>query len=343
MFLNKKNINKLFIITFYFSYGLPSSALASSICYTEEFYPNIVSIREGKHGLEFVAAGINRDKKNKSAPVIALTNDDSWDSRSWKLIGDEKCTEDTCMEIKQQCQFDIPKITLSVHEALKVRSFRYIPHSIDQTISSCVKHNDDIYFGISFYAGEGVSGVGGIGKYNVKTKNVEVRRPQILSDFSVTHIAFDGKLLWIATANEFECSGTPPAIGLIWYDWDKNIVQDSKDIGLGICGFVVHDIHITNKSAWVATDLGLSQTYRTNEDYNYGWEGGFRHYIPQINTKEVMKNIQCYELYADFLNNLPRDDDNYLYGMTYDQIFNNAAKFNPRALKSYVDSIKKDK
>ena len=343
MLFYKKHINIFFIITIYFSYAFLNSALAASTCYTEEFYPNITTIREGKLGLEFIAAGVNRDKSNNTAQVIRLTNDDTWDSRIWEKIEDEKCSGYGCLETNQRCHFNIPAVSLSVHEAMNLRSFKYIPESIDQTIAACVKNNDDIYFGISFYAGEGVSGVGGIGKYNIKSKNIEIRRPPILSNSSVTHMDFDGKLLWIATANHFECSGTPPAIGLIRYDWDNNIIQEFDDIGSGLCGFVVHDIHITDKSAWVATDLGLSQTYRTNGDYNYGWEIGWRHYIPQKNTKEVMKQVWCHDLYADLLNNIPGTDENDPTSSPYDQTFKNVAKFKPGDLKNYVDSIKKDK
>ena len=265
-----------------------NDAIAASVCYSEEKYPNITEIRQGKDGLEFVAGGVNIGEDNKSAPVITLTNDTAWDARTWAVTDTVKCASYGCLDTYKQCNLDVPAITLSVHDALNLRSFRYIPESIDQTISACVKDGENVYFGISFYAGEGVSGVGGVGRYNTESRDVEIRRLPILRDSSVTHIAFDGKLLWVATAHHYECSGTPPAVGLIRYDWEKNIIQNFQDVGAGLCGFVIHDIHITNKSAWVATDLGLSQADRTNKDYNYGWETGWRNYIPQIKEKQAL-------------------------------------------------------
>lgn len=322
--------------------GFISNPFSATTCYTEERYPNIVDIRQGKSGLEFVVAGKNRDEKNNTAPVLTLIKDIAWDDRTWVKTGEVKCSSDTCYEIKHKCEHAIPEIKLSLQEALKIRSFRYIPESIDQSVGACVKNGDDLYFGLSFYAGEGVSGVGGVGRYNQATKKLEVRRLPALADYSVSSIAFDGKLLWIGTANNHECSGTPPANRLIWYDWDNNIIQTSEDMG-SICGFLIHDIHFTEKSVWIATDLGLSEINRSGDDYRYGWERGFRHYIPQVNAKELMKWTHCDALYTDFLNNTPLDYSNFVDGQTYDQIFFNATKFNPGFLKRYIKSLQEAK
>ena len=322
--------------------GFISNPFSATTCYTEERYPNIVDIREGKSGLEFVVAGKNRDRKNNTAPVLTLIKDVAWNDRTWVKTGEVKCKDDTCYEIKHKCEHAIPEIKLSLQDALKSRSFRYIPDSINQSVGACVKNNDDIYFGISFYAGEGESGVGGIGKYNTVTKKLEVRRLSALVDYSVSSIAFDGRLLWIGTSHNHECEGTPPANRLIWYDWDNNIIQTSEDMG-SICGFLIHDIHFTEKSVWIATDLGLSEINRSDKDYRYGWEYGFRNYIPQANEKEVMKWTSCDALYTDFLNNTPIDYNNFVDGQTYDQILYNAAKFNPGFFKRYIKTLKKTK
>lgn len=313
---------------------------ASSICYTEENFPNIVKINKGNNGLEFVAGGVNKNKTNGDAPRITLVSDKSWDSRTWEITGHEECKYSDCLKKQPGCATRIPKINLTIEEALNLRSFKYIPVEIEQRTDACTVHKDTIYFGISFYSGEGVSGVGGIGSYNIKTQKIEIRRLPILRDSSVTHIAFDGKLLWIATANNYECEGTPPANGLIRYDWDKNIVQPFEDINTGFCGFVIHDIYIDNKSVWVATDLGVSQADRTAQEHNYGWENGWRHYIPQTNKNEPMKQVGCNDLYTGLLKDLPRND-NITGGSSYQQLFMNLAKFKPYLLEKYVSELNK--
>lgn len=333
--------NKLSALLYLIFVIFVNDVFAASSCYDEEKYPNIIQIIEGENGLEFVAAGINNNKNSKNLPIIKLTNDTSWDTRTWKLNKKGICKTYKCLN-KPKCNINIPSIKLSIDEALNFRSFRYVPGSIDQTISACTQNGDDIYFGISFYAGEGTSGVGGIGLYNIKTKDVEIRRLPIISGSSVTNIAFDGKVLWISTAHHYECSGTPPADGLILYNWDKKIIQDFEDINNGLCGFVIHDIHITNESIWIASDLGLSQTYRTKQSDGFDWEGGWRHYIPQVDKKEVMKKVWCKDLYSDLLNSLP-NNDNPTGPSSYDQLFENMAEFKSYELMKYVDSITKDK
>ena len=337
MLINKKPtllLNAMFIF-------FVNNVIAASSCYTEDNYPNIAQIRDGKQGLEFIAVGLNNNKNSKTLPIITLTKDTSWDTRTWKLNKEGICKTYKCLN-KSKCNINIPSIKLSIDEALNFRSFRYVPGSINQTISACTQNGDDVYFGISFYSGEGTSGVGGIGRYNIKTKDVEIRRLPIISGSSVTNIAFDGKVLWISTAHHYECSGTPPADGLILYNWDKKIIQDFEDINNGLCGFVIHDIHITSESVWIASDLGLSQAYRTKKSDGFDWEGGWRHYIPQVNKKEVMKKVRCKDLYSRLLKKLPHDD-NPTGPSSYNQLFENMARFKKYELMMYVDSITKAK
>ena len=329
------------------SFFLPiTNGMASTICYNEDAYPNVTEIRNGESGIEFVVAGINMNHDSDSAAVITLTNDTEWDQRTWAVTDAVQCETYRCIKEYTKCTEDIPEIMLSVDDARKLRSFSYIPKKIDQNISACVVDGENRYFGISFYAGEGSTGVGGIGRYNTKTEEVEVRRLPILRDSSVTHIAFDGKLLWIATAHHYECTGTPPAVGLIRYDWEKGTIHQLGGVRFGIsrsgiCGFVVHDIYITDESAWIATDLGLSQTDRSDDEFevedNYGWSLGWRHYVPRIGENEVMQWTNCADLYDDLLNNLPRDD-NPTGQSSYDQLFKNLAKFNPHHLMKHFDS-----
>ena len=118
-----------------------NNVAASSTCYAENKYPNITSIRQGSNGLEFTAAWRNFDYKNRMAPVITLTNDSAWDKREWKVTGNEKCKTYDCIKANK-CNVNIPEIKLGIKQALNLRSFRYIPESIEQTISTCVKDAD---------------------------------------------------------------------------------------------------------------------------------------------------------------------------------------------------------
>ncbi len=70
---------------------------------------------------------------------------------------------------------------------------------LEQEIGPCVEGDAAVWFGIEFYEGEGMSGVGGVGRFGTLAGRVDVRRPVPLRDSSVNVLANDGRTLWIGT------------------------------------------------------------------------------------------------------------------------------------------------
>ncbi len=96
--------------------------------------------------------------------------------------------------------------------------------SLEQSIGACHQTGNVIWFGISFYEGEGSVAVGGIGRYDLKTKQLKIRRPKELRDVSVNHLAYDGKTVWLTTHLSSEYGYYPALGGLISYDWEDRIL-----------------------------------------------------------------------------------------------------------------------
>ena len=166
-------------------------------------------------------------------------------------------------------------------------------------VYSCSITNSAVWFGINFYESEGVYGNGGLGLYNRKTNIVEVRRIPALEEIPIHKVVWDGKYIWAATTHNYECTGHPPALGLIKYDWDKNILQTYKATNTGPCGFIIYDLLWSQESLWVATDVGISR-WDSKQDK-------WMHYLPDTKPPYVVKESSCDVFYETILNDLSKD------------------------------------
>lgn len=292
---------------------LTFESMAASTCYSRWHYPSVFVLGLNEHHLPRLAlVGKHADIKTRSIPFLEQT------PRGWKETTDESCKPFwSCLHHAKKCHVAIPDIKASVEEVMRYRAMSYKPDEVEQKISACTQHGDDVYFGISFYEGEGTTGVGGIGKYNVKTKQVEVRRLSPLLDTSVIALAYDGEDLWISAASHYECEGDVPDVPLMKYNWDRNLQADRYEI-YGQCGFNVYDIVYDNNTLYIGSDMGLSVASRQKVDYGGNdselrWTG-FRHYIPDLENPEKMVQVQCRELYENLLNTVPRFEKEQLVG-----------------------------
>lgn len=82
---------------------------------------------------------------------------------------------------------------------------------------------DMIWFGLTFYDGEGYSGVGGIGTFDLKTQSYEVIYIPALKDFSVSAILVEGDEVWLGLYGQPEAE--PYGAGIVLYDVKSKIVQ----------------------------------------------------------------------------------------------------------------------
>lgn len=243
-------------------------------------------------------------------------------------------SEDACAE-------SIPPIDLSAEELFRFRPSlldtslpKWTPIPIAQQIGACHRSDDVIWFGISFYEGEGATGVGGVGRYDLQTKQMEIRRPVKLRGVSVNHILAEGSRLWAGTTARGECVGQPATEGLVIYDWEAD---RTLDLGQheGMCGFVVHGLERIGDDVWVASDLGLSVGRKPmHPATSRRWE----HFVPRPNANVPAQSVACHEIYRDLLDRLPYEgDESIAVGTSFYRIFfRSLMEFHPAFVEQYV-------
>jgi len=196
--------------------------------------------------------------------------------------------------------------------------------------SSCDVRENFTWFGINFYAAEGFYGYGGLGRYDTKTKLVEVRRIRELYNTQIDKVVWDGKYLWAATANRHECSGQPPALGLVRYEWNNDVFETYEGSITGPCGFIIHDLLWAKNSLWVATDVGMSRWNSATDSWT--------HYMPERDSgsDEIVRTGNCNDFYTEILDKLPKDESWWGASRSYYEVFYKyLERFRPDFIKSY--------
>lgn len=204
------------------------------------------------------------------------------------------------------CEADLPRIDLSREDLVRMRpeledqvmSPRFERESIEQRPVSCQRDGAFVYFGLAFYGGEGSVGVGGIGRMDLASKAVDVRRPHALRGVSIRKLLKSGDTIWLATEESTE--GTRgPAVGLARYDWDEDRLETFQGSHEGPCGLWVNDLLLHGGELWVATELGLSR-------YSLG-SRRWRHFVPVGHPAQELRETTCDRLYAEVAARLPDD------------------------------------
>jgi hypothetical protein len=304
------------------------AAWAGSVCYDEAFYPSVVRLDQTPAGLRAMLGGKAGDQALPPKRLPALKYDEV---RGWTLEGPFECKEpDGCDRRSTRPGASVPAIALSKPEAVALRPELKEAEEIAQEIGAWTEHGGTIWFGVSFYEGEGTNGVGGIGRHDPKTGVTTLRRPKVIRDSSIDHIAHDGQWLWLATTGLHECTGRPPTHGLARYDWSADRLETFEGRDDGPCGFVVHDLALGPKYLWVATDLGLSRWDRRGQR----WE----HFVPDVATNPPMRAMTCEALYTSLLRTLPRVTVDI--GSYYSQLFKPLKRFRPHFLGAYVAALR---
>ena len=199
-------------------------------------------------------------------------------------------------------------------------------NGVDQKYGACTVRDGNTWFGISYYRGEGSTGIGGIGRYDPKTRKLELRRPKVLRESSIFHLLHDGDYLWLGTAGEYECEGTPPTLGLVRYDWKTGNALAFLDGSDGPCGLLVNGLAQVGDDVWVATDLGLSRWNRKTSKW--------RNYVLDAAASPPARETSCPDLYRRLLQTLPRSGWNEVMPAEspYHQLTKTLARLRPRAL-----------
>lgn len=204
------------------------------------------------------------------------------------------------------CPAELSKIVLTQEEFLALRpeyqkelhKRRDFPTEFVQTPASCKQAGSDWYFGLSFYCGEGETGVGGVGRFNTETKKLEVRRPKALRPLSVHELLLVDNVLWLVTA--FFGEGPTYGGSLARYDWEKARFETFEGVN-GPCGFDIKDVLVHERELWVATELGISR-YALDR-------GTWKHFLPVDRTSQALRETSCLAVYQDLAQRLSNEPD----------------------------------
>lgn len=301
-----------------------SPAKAPFTCYDETALPAVSRLERRGDGL-YVLLGPKWWRggwDDARAPAL------SYDPREgWALAGEAPVRR---VGEPPACASQLPLISLSVEQAILLRPHvGNVPEDvrrIDQRIGACQRTGDVIWFGIAFYDGEGSEGVGGVGRYDLETKQLEIHRPGELRDASVSHLVHDGDSLWLATRGNYECAGDPPVSGLIEYKWEKR-----KATTQWLCGLVYHGMILVDGDLWVASDLGLARGRRNEHGYR-DWEN----FVPTPTGSDPLAKVECDELYTELLDSLSTEELAPGDPSPWSMLFKNLQKLHPRFIEAYM-------
>jgi hypothetical protein len=95
--------------------------------------------------------------------------------------------------------------------------------SIRETIEPYQIAGNKIWFGKSFYDGEGITGVGAIGYFDRPTKKYTFLRIQEVADWSVSNLLVEGDTLWAGLVRHPEGADRPG--GLIHHDLKSGVTK----------------------------------------------------------------------------------------------------------------------
>ncbi len=303
----------------------PPDAIAAFVCYRETLYPSVAKLENTDQGLRaYLVDRFSAETPGKQ-PTLRYSEDTGWVQDTPAPCQGYECE----MEIGHE-KSPIPLPTLSREEAVRLRPELKDATDVEQEVGAWTGYGRWLWFGIRFYEGEGTAGVGGIGRFDLKTQKIEIRRPRLLQDTSINHILHDGHALWLGTTGYYECLGLPPTLGLVRYDWQTDRIETfgDKPLGQGPCGFVIHGLALRKNDLWVATDLGLSK--------RHGTSGAWEHVVPNLHASPPMRPTTCASLYRDLLRNFPKTPSPDFEGSSYQQLFGTLATFHPQFLLTEV-------
>lgn len=302
---------------------------AAEICYDDKDYPAIASLAPTTSGYRIVLSGALRGSSH-TAPVLEDTAPVLEFSSGWQAAGRVPCEYGRCAKETQGCTVQLPQIPLPTVEEVGAVWGQPV-EKVEQEVSACVEEGRYVYFGIGFYWGEGSAGVGGVGRYDKQARKMEIRRPERLLRTGVTHIASDGKYLWIGTGNQYECIGMVPTEGLLRYDWGKDRLDPADPSGQGMCGFMVRGLLVRDRTLVVATDVGLALGSGAGLETPLHWH----HLVPDLQAPGLMRETTCNALYDKLLRTVSREGDGDGWS-SFSQLTRTLKTRNPKLLEQYI-------
>lgn len=312
---------------------IPSVTYAAFTCNDDTYNPVVYKLTKLDDGVEIRLSGIYskseadnpavRLSKMLNKPMPRISPALQWKiNKGWKYIEHKPCNY-CSSDHSPECPIKLPNWVNQPQEEIDNYP---MTHIIEEKASMCVVKENIVLFGINFYKGEGYTGNGGFGRYDISNNHMDVRHLPELADIPIYKVVWDGTNLWGATTQNYECSGNPPSIGVVKYDWFKKKLKKIINDENSPCGFVVNDLLIAHGYLWVATDVGVSQLHLKNDTWT--------HFLPE---REIPFNVtegSCLANYKKVLSYQPKDiifpDDRLSY---YEKFYKNIKEFKPGLIK----------
>jgi len=125
--------------------------------------------------------------------------------------------------------------------------------------------NNEIWFGLRFYDGEGYTGVGGFGVVNTVTGNITMQYPREMVDWSASAMLLEDEYLWIGLIRYPE--GMPYGGGLLRYDRKSGKIRKYPVAEIIKCIYKVGD------TIFIGTANGISiLTDGRLTSFEYGYD-----------------------------------------------------------------------
>ena len=97
--------------------------------------------------------------------------------------------------------YKIPRPTRDVYEKFRDDSYPSEDHYVETpVIGATFVAEDKVWFGTTFYGGEGHDSVGGFGYIDIKTKKMEFNHYKEIADYSITAIYVENDNVWLGLA-----------------------------------------------------------------------------------------------------------------------------------------------
>lgn len=269
-------------------------ASAGDVCYSEDRFPSVVWIDTMENDVRIWLGGMYGVKGWKLGQILIFRKNGFWVQVPASATLEEA-------QRKASCIGKVPPAPRTKEEeSLNAEKEKYDIEVRAEGPFRCVQEDCTVWFGISYYQGEGFYGVGGIGRFDPESRKCEVRRPNLLRNSVVPSVAWDGRNLWVCTHDPFsECIGNLPTEGLVKYNWAADEATVFRDTEEGPCGFVPHAVLWRDGQLWVGTDLGIDR-----------WdskENRWHHYIPAAEPGPLVRETTCAALYQELLDRLRRE------------------------------------